>query len=89
MLEVRDYEPEMALFGADAKEDTPHVIRREILEQANAKLKPGGWVAIEIGQDQDTDATDTAVRLGYEDVRVEKDMAGIGRLLIGRSQRSE
>ena len=45
--EVRDYEPDVALFGGD---DGLEIYRRLIPEAARL-LRPGGWLVMELGYD--------------------------------------
>jgi release factor glutamine methyltransferase len=76
--EIRDHEPRAALAGGA---DGLDVVRR-ILERAPAWLRPGGFVAIEIGYDQGAAAMD-AVRgvLGLGSAAVFRDLAGRDRAL--------
>lgn len=74
--EVRDHEPELALFGG---EDGLAVYRR-LIPEAMRLLRTGGWLMMELG-----DAA--AVRemcAGWGDVEVVNDLAGIPRVLIAR-----
>ena len=45
--EVRDYEPEVALYGGD---DGLEIYRR-LIPEAERLLAPGGWLVMEIGHD--------------------------------------
>jgi release factor glutamine methyltransferase len=47
--EVRDYEPDMALFGG---EDGLDFYRRLLNAHSNDNLGPGGWLIVEVGYDQ-------------------------------------
>ncbi len=74
--EVRDHEPELALFGG---EDGLAVYRRLIPEAARL-LRAGGWLMMELGDAQ-------AVRemcAGWGDAEIVNDLAGIPRVLLAR-----
>jgi release factor glutamine methyltransferase len=76
--EVRDYEPEIALYGG---EDGLDVYRR-LIPEAERLLAPGGWLVIEIGHD-----LGDAVRgmLGaWREVEIRNDLAGLPRVILGR-----
>ena len=77
-LEVRKFEPRCAVFaGADGMD----VIRR-LAPQARAALKPGGFLAIEIGYSQE--AAVRAVLRDWRDVRTVPDLQGIPRVVVAR-----
>ena len=77
-LEVRKFEPRCAVFaGADGMD----IIRR-LAQQARAALKPGGFLAIEIGYSQE-DAV-RAVLHDWQDVRAVPDLQGIPRVIVAR-----
>ncbi|NIP93900.1 MAG: peptide chain release factor N(5)-glutamine methyltransferase, partial [Akkermansiaceae bacterium] len=77
--EVRLYEPVQALDGGS---DGLHVLRR-LVPRAREKLRPGGALFVEIGEQQGR-----AVRLlmethGFGHVRVQQDLAGRDRIARG------
>ncbi|MBX7098515.1 MAG: peptide chain release factor N(5)-glutamine methyltransferase [Myxococcaceae bacterium] len=76
--EVRQ-EPTLALDGGP---DGLDVIRR-IADGALARLKPGGLLALEIGDDQGEAMVTLLTRAGYRDVRVDVDLARLPRLAFG------
>ena len=77
--EVRDYEPRMALDGA---EDGLYFYR--ILARDSKKyLNEGGSVYYEIGYDQAKAVTALLVDNGYADIRVLKDEPGNDRIVTG------
>ncbi len=80
MPEVREHEPKIAL---DGKEDGLYFYR-EILKQAGPFLKVGGWICFEIGYDQGTALEEMLLSYGYKEVRIEKDLAGLDRVAIGK-----
>jgi release factor glutamine methyltransferase len=78
-LEVRKFEPRCAVFaGADGMD----VIRR-LAPQARAALKPGGFLAIEIGYSQE--AAVRAVLRDWQDVRAVPDLQGIPRVIVAKN----
>ncbi len=79
--EIRCYEPAAALDGG---EDGLQTIRR-IAGGAAAFLKPGGIIALEIGDGQACDAADLLRGLaGCKETKVFKDLAGKDRVVWGR-----
>lgn len=83
--EVRDYEPTLALTGMpDATGADGTRLHRRLLAEALELLTPGGWLLLEVGQGQAETVAETARSMGYEDVTVRNDLAGIGRVVGGR-----
>ena len=76
--EVRDHEPEVALYGG---EDGTEIYHRLIPEAARV-LKPGGWLMMEMGWNQG-DAVSAMLR-AWTDVRIQTDLAGLPRIAIAR-----
>jgi release factor glutamine methyltransferase len=78
-LEVRKFEPRCAVFaGADGMD----VIRR-LAPQARAALKPGGYLAMEIGYSQE--AAVGAVLRDWQEVRAVPDLQGIPRVIVAKN----
>jgi release factor glutamine methyltransferase len=77
-LEVRKFEPRCAVFAGP---DGMDIIRR-LAPQARAALKPGGFLAMEIGYSQE--ATVRAVLDDWQDVRAVPDLQGIPRVIVAR-----
>ena len=78
---VSDYEPHSALFApADGLGDL-----FAIADQARTWLVPGGCVVLEIGYRQGVLVGDELRRLGYCDVEVRSDLAGLDRIVCGRT----
>jgi release factor glutamine methyltransferase len=78
-LEVRKFEPRCAVFaGADGMD----IIRR-LAPQARAVLKPGGFLAMEIGYSQE--AAVRAVLRDWQDVRAVPDLQGIPRVIVAEN----
>lgn len=77
---VKEFEPEAAVFAGVNGLD---VIAR-LMEQSHAALKPGGWLAMEIGysmRDQVLALLEAAL---WEDVRVVPDLQGIPRVIAAK-----
>ena len=49
------------------------------------RLKPGGLLAMEIGEDEGTAVRELLTRAGYHDVKIEKDLARHERLALGKA----
>ena len=79
MPEVRDYEPMMALDGT---EDGLYFYRK-IITDAKKYLSRGGQLFFEIGYDQGQEVSDLMRKEGYTCVEVEKDLAGLDRVVYG------
>lgn len=77
--EVRDWEPELALFaGADGLD-----VLRELVRGAPSVLCPGGLLALEIGASQgDAVAEMVADTPGFSVPRVTRDLAGRERIVL-------
>ncbi len=79
--EVSQYEPRIALLGGpDGLESVSH-----ILHTAPAYMKPGGWLLLEIGYDQGPAVKKLAQnRCAFDQILVEKDLAGLDRIVCLR-----
>ncbi len=78
--EVRLHEPREALDGG---EDGLSFYRKIPPECAH-RLKPGGWLLMEIGCGQAKQAVCLMQKAGFKDVLVKKDLAGLDRVVVGR-----
>ena len=77
--EVKDFEPELALDGG---EDGLDVFRR-ILELAPVALVPGGWLCVELFEDNVHDAAELVrAEPGWEHVEVREDLTHRPRVLV-------
>ncbi|PYT31387.1 MAG: peptide chain release factor N(5)-glutamine methyltransferase [Acidobacteria bacterium] len=77
--EVRDYEPDVALFAGP----TGFEIYEKLVADAERVLRPGGWLVLELGYTS-RDRVTAMLGAGWRDVRVVPDLAGIPRVLAGR-----
>jgi release factor glutamine methyltransferase len=81
-VEVRDYEPELALFAGN---DGLGIYRR-LIPAAFAVLVPGGFVALEIGYGQSEAIEDLLAKTGFEQIEFVPDLQRIPRVACGRRQ---
>lgn len=79
--EVRDFEPEMALFTGDGGLGAPKLI----IEQAIRWLRPGGWLLMEIGFGQSATLLGYGRRFPYSELHMVVDTAGVARVLCARA----
>jgi release factor glutamine methyltransferase len=71
--EVRDWEPRIALVAHGATE--------AVARAATEALRPGGWVVLEIAENQAVKVAGLLTDLGYENLRISPDMAGRERVI--------
>jgi release factor glutamine methyltransferase len=76
--EVRDWEPHVALFAGESGFE----LYDRIVADAPRVLRPGGWLIMELGFGSVNYVT--ALLAGWDEVRVEPDLAGIPRVIAGR-----
>jgi len=81
--EVRDFEPRIALGGTGSGAE----VYGRLFSQALAVLRPGGYVAVEIGYNQ-SDVVLGLLGEGWDDAEVRPDLAGIPRVVTARKQPS-
>ncbi len=79
MPEVREFEPVMALDGFS---DGLYFYRK-IVDDAKKYLNRGGQLFFEIGYDQGESVSSLLQDAGYVDIYVEKDLAGLDRVVYG------
>lgn len=79
--EVRDYEPPRALFaGAD-----PLRFYRALVGPARALLRPGGFLVFETHHDHAEAVYELLRRHGFTNVQLQRDLAGLRRIVSGRT----
>lgn len=83
MRDVRDFEPHLALDGGN---DGLDLIRR-LVPEALERLRPGGFLALEIGWDQRVRVETILSEAGYADVQSLVDPGGQDRVVTGRRSR--
>ncbi len=79
---VRDFEPRMAVFAGERGLD----VVGPLVEQAHNALKPGGWLAVEIGYSMRDAVVNLLDPTMWVDVRVVPDLQGIPRVVAARKQ---
>lgn len=79
MPEVKEYEPMLALDGGEDGMD----FYNQIIEEAPSHLNVGGWLLFEIGYNQGEAVSKKMTELGFQDVQVKKDYAGLDRVVYG------
>ncbi|MGB6319506.1 MAG: peptide chain release factor N(5)-glutamine methyltransferase, partial [Litorimonas sp.] len=78
--EVARFDPTRALHGGPDGLD-PY---RIIVPEALSRLRPGGWLGLEIGFDQGPAVAALLQRSGYVGTRIIRDPAGLDRVVSGR-----
>ena len=79
---VQEFEPTMAVFAGLHGTD----VIVPLVEQAHRALKPGGWLALEIGYSMRDEVLNLLSPTMWEDVRVVPDLQGIPRVVAARKQ---
>jgi release factor glutamine methyltransferase len=82
---VRDFEPKGAIFAGEQGLD----IIGPLVEQAHAALKPGGWLAVEIGYSMRDAVLGLLDSTSWENIRVIPDLRGIPRVVAANRRRSQ
>lgn len=77
--EVKDHEPMLALCGGDDGLD----LYKRIIKDAVGHLKAGGRLYFEIGYNQGQAVSELLKEYGYNDIRVQQDLAGKDRMVSG------
>jgi release factor glutamine methyltransferase len=77
-LEVRKYEPHIAVFGGPEGLDAV----RRLIPQAHAALRAGGWLLMEVGYSQAERVREMLI--GWDDVHTVPDLQGIPRVVVAR-----
>ena len=79
--EVRDFEPRAALDGGP---DGLRALRR-LVTAAPAALRSGGWLVLEIGEDQAGALASLMAAEGLVDIAARRDLRGVERYVAGRA----
>jgi release factor glutamine methyltransferase len=79
-VEVREYEPDLALFAGSHGLD----IYRRLTPLAYDAVVPGGYVLFEIGHGQATAIAELFSAAGFCDIQFTKDLQGIERVISAR-----
>ena len=79
-VEVREFEPDLALFGGD---DGLEIYRR-LIPESFGHLASGGYMLLELGAGQAGEVERIAARVGFFTETVVNDLQGIPRCLAAR-----
>jgi release factor glutamine methyltransferase len=74
--EIRDWEPRIALVAHGATE--------AVAAAATEALRPGGWIVLEVAENQAGNVEALLRGLGYQRLRISPDLAGKDRVVEGR-----
>ena len=74
------HDPEVALFAGQQGDE----VIRELIEQAPARLRPAGLLALEIGLGQEKGVCDFLSRNNYHDIESKTDYSGTPRFVFSR-----
>ena len=74
---VRDFEPQVAVFAGEQGLD----VIGPLVQQAHSALKPGGWLAMEIGYSMRDAVVNLLSPTLWDEVRVIPDLQGIPRVV--------
>ncbi len=75
------HEPKLALIAGENGLE----FYRKIVKQAPEFLKPDGWLLFELGIGE-AQAVKEFMQKDFEDIKIEKDLAGIDRIIYGKSR---
>ncbi len=82
MRDVKEFEPRSALYGGEDGLDFYRIITRESL----GILNNGGFIFYEIGYDEADGVKDILGQNGFTDIKIEKDLSGLDRVVWGRGE---
>jgi release factor glutamine methyltransferase len=74
------HDPDVALFGGSSGDE----LLRRLIDQAPARLKPGGLLALEIGIGQADALLELLAQKKYNDISVKSDYSNVSRFLFAR-----
>jgi release factor glutamine methyltransferase len=77
--EVRDYEPEVALFAGPSGLD----IYERLIPEASRVLRPGGWLLLELGYNS-LEPVRAMLASEWTEITVQADLAGLPRVLSAK-----
>jgi release factor glutamine methyltransferase len=80
--DIRDHEPRLALDGGP---DGMSVISK-LVPQAFSCLRSGGWLFLEIGEDQGERVKALMKKSGFEKVEIQKDLGAHDRVACGKTR---
>ena len=81
---VQEFEPRMAVFAGLHGTD----VIVPLIKQAHRTLKPGGWLALEIGYSMRDEVVNLLSPTMWDDIRVVPDLQGIPRVVAAKKLRA-
>ncbi len=81
---VQEFEPRMAVFAGPNGTD----VIVPLIKQAHRTLKPGGWLALEIGYSMRDEVVSLLSPTMWDDIRVVPDLQGIPRVVAAKKTKS-
>jgi release factor glutamine methyltransferase len=79
---VQEFEPTMAVFAGLHGTD----VIVPLIEQGHHALKPGGWLALEIGYSMRDEVVNLLSPTMWDDIRVVPDLQGIPRVVVAKKR---
>jgi release factor glutamine methyltransferase len=79
---VQEFEPTIAVFAGLHGTD----VISPLIEQAQGALKPGGWLALEIGYSMRDKVVNLLNPTMWDDIRVVPDLQGIPRVVVAKKR---
>lgn len=79
-VDVRDHEPERALYGGH----DGMLVTTRLVTDARSWLKPGGWIVVEMSEQQQESMTKLLERLGYQEIVIGVDLAHWPRIVVAQ-----
>lgn len=79
-IDVRNHEPERALYGGG----DGMLVTTRIAQDAREWLKPGGWLVIEMSEEQQQDMMTLLTGLNYRNIVIGIDLAKWPRLVVAQ-----
>jgi release factor glutamine methyltransferase len=79
---VQEFEPTMAVFAGLHGTD----VIVPLIEQAHRTLKPGGWLALEIGYSMRDEVVSLLSPTMWDDIRIVPDLQGIPRVVAAKKE---
>ena len=80
-IDVREHEPERALYGGR----DGMLVTTRLAEESREWLKPGGWLVLEMGAEQQQDMMTLLTGLEYDNIAIGIDLAEWPRLVVAQS----
>jgi release factor glutamine methyltransferase len=88
--DLRELQPEAAFEPRGALDGGPSGLEciRRIIRGAPEILNPGGFIALEVGMGQAESVSEELKSNGFDSIRIQKDLCGIDRIILGRFRKN-